>query len=466
MSAQVTCPGCQKVIRVGPQHAGRKVNCPQCKAPFVVPSAPPEQPRPSDPVVEQTSSEEQALKFLEKIEPNTIAAQRKPKSPTALKGAAESLLKSRPSSDVSMLVSGGIALLSTIVICAALWPFSGTYLSDLVLARGWVPIAVLLLASWSFAVLLLKTRKMARQRQAMLLDVLPIELGADITADAVPKYLEHISSLPIRPHESYLINRVVRGLEHFRVRNNAPEVASILASQGEIDAMSVDSSYTMVKVFIWAMPILGFIGTVIGISAAVVGLSGSVSSAESVSAMTSALMPVLGGLATAFDTTLIALVLSLIVKFPTSSLQKREDDLLSGIDEYCNEHLLKRLDDARRATESQMTGGSALEAWTRRLEQIGNRLTQQVAEGWEQINTQLQQLEAQKLARIQELDQVLAQTGESMKKSSDALAGSVAHLNQGLVALNRVLSDLGGQPVPIPAEARKRGWAFWRSNGN
>ena len=46
-------------------------------------------------------------------------------------------------------------------------------------------------------------------------------------------------------------------------------------------------------------------------------------------------------------TTLIALVMSLIVMFPTSSLQKMEEDLLNWVDEYCNENLLKRLDDGR-----------------------------------------------------------------------------------------------------------------------
>jgi MotA/TolQ/ExbB proton channel family len=466
MSAQVGCPSCNKVIRVGPQHLGRKVTCPHCKTPFVVPGSQPQPALIEQPVHAQEPAEDQAFKFLETIESTKITAQRRPKSHSASKGAAESLLKSRPSSDVSMLVSGGIALVSTVIVCASLMPFPGTYLSDLVLARGWVPYAVVLLASWSFAVLTLKLRKIARQRQAMLLDLLPMELGADITADAVPTFLEHIGTQPIRPHDSYLINRVVRGLEHFRVRNSAPEVASILASQGEIDVMAVDSSYTMVKVFIWAMPILGFIGTVIGISAAVVGLGGSVSTAESVADMTASLIPVLGGLATAFDTTLIALVLSLFVKFPTSALQKREEDLLSGIDEYCNEHLLKRLDDARGSTDGPVSDGAALEAWTRRLESIGAKLTEQVAESWEEIHRQLQQLESQKLGRIQEIDVVLTKTADSMKKSADALTNSVAHLNQGLVALNHVLRELGTRPVTLPIETRRRSWAFWRANGD
>lgn len=484
MSLQVGCPSCQKVIRVGPQHVGRRVSCPHCKAPFTVPgslsdsnaaapapAAPAAAPAASSTTVGsgRTAEEDQPFKFLDQIEPTTIAAPQKRKAPPLVKGAAESLLKMRPSSDVSMLLSGGIALVATVIICGAMFPLRGTYLGNLVLDRGWVPPAVVFLAAWSCAVLGLKLQRVRRQRQAMLLDLLPMELGEDITADDVPKYLEHLANLPIRPDESFLINRVIRGLEHFRVRNSAPEVASVLASQGEIDAMSVDSSYTMVKVFIWAMPILGFIGTVVGISAAVVGLGGSVSSAESVSEITASLMPVLGGLATAFDTTLIALVLSMFVKFPTSSMQKSEEDLLSGVDEYCNDHLLKRLDDARGSTDGNLSNGAQLEAWTRRLESIGTTLTGQVAESWSQIHARLQQIEAQKLGRIQEIDVVLAKTADSMKHTTDSLGASLSALNQGLVALNHVLRELGARPVALPAtpvESRRRSWAFWRSNGD
>lgn len=34
--------------------------------------------------------------------------------------------------------------------------------------------------------------------------------------------------------------------------------------------------------------------------------------------------------------------------FPTTAMQKAEDDLLNGVDEYCNENLLKRLKDGNR----------------------------------------------------------------------------------------------------------------------
>ena len=190
-------------------------------------------------------------------------------------------------------------------------------------------------------ILFLKWKKIKRQKGLMLFDLLPNELSEDITQESVGQFVDHARQLPLGPDESFLVSRVLRGLEHFRVRNSNPEVAEVLNSQSDIDANAVQSSYTILNVFIWAIPILGFVGTVIGISVAVSGIdmSGDIANVkESLNTVTS-------GLATAFDTTLIALVMSMFVMFPTSSLQKAEEDMLNSVDEYCNENLLKRLKD-------------------------------------------------------------------------------------------------------------------------
>ena len=63
--------------------------------------------------------------------------------------------------------------------------------------------------------------------------------------------------------------RVLRVLEHFRARNNNSEAAGLLSTQSDIDANAVATSYSLIKVFIWAIPILGFIGTVYGLGSAV-----------------------------------------------------------------------------------------------------------------------------------------------------------------------------------------------------
>ena len=61
-------------------------------------------------------------------------------------------------------------------------------------------------------------------------------------------------------------------------------------------------------------------------------------------------------LGVAFDTTLLALVLSLFVKIPQSALQKSEEDLVTWVDEYCNENLLKRLNDGREGGAERGAG--------------------------------------------------------------------------------------------------------------
>jgi len=454
MFFKIECPNCGKVLKVGEQHLNRKASCPYCKNSFVVPG-PKEEPQ-----------EDEAQQFFNSLDPGDVAKQRLPKgkSPPA-KGGAASVWQSNTGSDVSLLVSGGVAVLLSIAFYGLMFPMKSTYLGELFLARGWVPYALVFLTSWSVAILVLKARKMSQQRQAMLLDLLPTDISSDITADLVEKFLSHIATQPVRPEESYLVNRVVRGLEHFRVRNNASEVGSILSSQAEIDATTVASSYTMAKVFIWAIPILGFIGTVIGISAAVGGFSGSLEDTSDVTKLKESLNGVTGGLATAFDTTLVALVMSLLVKFPTSSLQKQEEGFLNGIDEYCNENLLKRLDDGRDAVEGGMTSDAALEAWTRRMEAMGTKLSQQVV-GWEKINAGIHENEGERLARVKEVDMVMARAGESMRESAESLRQGITQLNTGLHGLNEVLDALGQQKVTIEVPERRRGWAFWRSNNN
>ncbi len=67
------------------------------------------------------------------------------------------------------------------------------------------------------------------------------------------------------------------------------------------------------------------------------------------------------GLGVAFDTTLLALVMSILIMFPASSLQKAEEDLLVGVDRYCERRLVQRLEESpRQATASAASLGAEL----------------------------------------------------------------------------------------------------------
>ena len=112
--------------------------------------------------------------------------------------------------------------------------------------------------------------------------------------------------------------------------------------QSQVDADELESSYTMIRTFIWAIPILGFIGTVLGIGQAIGGFASSLQSAEDMATIKSTLGHVVKGLAFAFDTTFLGLVVSLVVMFPMNVMHRAEQSLISMIDDYYTQHLGRR----------------------------------------------------------------------------------------------------------------------------
>ena len=79
---------------------------------------------------------------------------------------------------------------------------------------------------------------------------------------------------------------------------------SILGAQAERDEASVQTSFASVTGFVWSIPVLGFIGTVVGLSVAIGGFANVLNAVSDTSQIVEALKGVTGGLGTAFETTL------------------------------------------------------------------------------------------------------------------------------------------------------------------
>ena len=456
MYFKFACEHCGKNLKVREENAGRKVSCPYCAKSILV-------PQPPSSVDETVAENRPGVPKIQTRVSSTSGEQKKRDKST------------RPAqwsngTEVGMLLSGLIGLGIAVLFYLCLWPFKSTTFGEKFYDREWVPYVLTLLMGWSLAMLILKWRKLNRQRATMLFDIIPTDLGDDITIDNVDQFVRYVDKLPADPGSSFLINRVKRGLEHFRVRKNSSEVAAMLNSQSEIDAASVHSSYTMLKVFIWAIPILGFIGTVMGISAAVGGFAGSLEESQELAEIKKSLQGVTGGLGTAFDTTLVALIMSILVMFPTSSMQKLEEDLLNWVDEYCNENLLKRLNDKREGGSERASGAAGaatpsadLTEWSRRLEALGDTLMRQVVQGWSEVNTQLQGDEKE---RMTSLVQMHAQVDEAVKHSTKHIEQYTGDLSRGLTALADVLEKLGHQQVIIQKVKPRWRWFSGRDRDN
>ncbi len=248
--------------------------------------------------------------------------------------------------DVGLLRTGAIGAAATALFyLAAVLPLREVYLGQLFMERGWVPYVISFLAAWAGALLVVKFARLDRASRALRLDLLPRKRAARISVENAPAFLEGLSLMPPEFQHDPLVRRLRLGLEHFETRGRVSETTEQLRNLAQSDEARVESSFTMLRVFIWAIPILGFIGTVMGIGASVAGFSDSVASAPNLEIMKDSIGAVTSGLGVAFDTTLLALVVSIFIMFPTSSLQKAEESLLAGIDDYCRKHLVSRLEE-------------------------------------------------------------------------------------------------------------------------
>jgi len=325
---------------------GAIVDCGHCDHSFVVPL--------SEPVPVSVSTSE--------VPPPGTAVL----LPAALPGtAADRSARQGPPADPQMATTGVLAIGLTVVFYLGLiWPLSDTTVGQLFGNRGWVPYAISYLSMWSLTLLAGKYRRLSRQTRVLQLDLLPRSIGAKITPDNAPAFLSYLRSLPAELSENFLAERVSRALEHFCARSRVSETVDQLHGQAESDEAQVESSYSMVRVFIWAIPILGFIGTVMGIGASVGGFSQTVADAADLEVMKDSIGAVTQGLGVAFDTTLLALVMSIFIMFPTSSLQKAEEEFLAEVEDYCRQHLISRLDDPEHSSESDDAMQAAVDRLT------------------------------------------------------------------------------------------------------
>lgn len=252
----------------------------------------------------------------------------------------------RPTGDVGLALAAALALplYGACIYVAKRLP---AYYREILLERGWVMHAIMIPTCVALVILAMKAVGLHLQRRAFEGELLPAE-PARIGPDDVATVLEHVEArrqerAAKRLAPSFLLERARRALEHYAARRDVEETAAFHGAEADADANALASSLGMVKVLIWAIPILGFIGTVIGIGDAVVGFSRSLDGASQLEAIKGSLGDVTTGLAVAFDTTLVSLIASILVMVPMNLVQKADEQLLSDVDDRCVTDVLRRL---------------------------------------------------------------------------------------------------------------------------
>ena len=241
------------------------------------------------------------------------------------------------------IFTGLLALLLTFTFYAALIPFDGRWGADMFTKRGPTPYAIVFLSFWAIAILFVKAFKLRLQRRALDFHVMPEDPSFILSSATVEPVLAKIYMTVDDPKHFILFNRIVIALSNLRNLGQVTEVDAILRSQASQDESTVETSYAIVQGFVWAIPVLGFIGTVLGLSEAIGQFSGVLGSADDVEKISESLKGVTSGLATAFETTLEALVAALFIQLGITLLRKNEEEFLDDTMEYGLRYVVGRL---------------------------------------------------------------------------------------------------------------------------
>jgi biopolymer transport protein ExbB/TolQ len=252
---------------------------------------------------------------------------------------------------VNLLFTGIIALALTVAFYALMFVclnYKVHYLflydiADSFINQQQVPYVTAFFSFWSFVILYVKTRKLAYQKRALGYSVVPMDHEFVLTPATVDAVMENIHATVDDPRHFVLFNRIMVALSNLRNLGVVGDVDDILRSQADSDESGLETSYSMLGAFVWAIPVLGFIGTVQGLSSAIGGFSEVLAKAADIEEIKSALKVVTGGLATAFLTTFQALVLALGIQLWLVYLKKSEEEFLDSCGDYCLRQVVNRL---------------------------------------------------------------------------------------------------------------------------
>ena len=243
----------------------------------------------------------------------------------------------------------GIAFASTVFFYTVLYLMPSNWFVDMFTQRGFTPYPMFFLASWSASILVFKWTKIRLQRQALDVAIIP-ESTFVLSPNTVDQMMHNINQMVEQPRHFFLFNRIIGTLSNLKNIGMISDVSDILRTHNEQDQEAVETSYSLLNGFLWAIPVLGFIGTVEGLSIAIGEFGNVLKQGANMEALTGSLQTVTGGLATAFETTLIALVFAVFLHLWSTAIRKAEDDLLLACSEYCSQNIVGHL---RMSTRSE-----------------------------------------------------------------------------------------------------------------
>jgi biopolymer transport protein ExbB/TolQ len=312
-----------------------------------------------------------------------------------------------------------------------------------------------------------KLWRYGRERRACRTKLLPAWDGQLLPVSEAAPLLDGLGKLPRRLQDTYTVQRAAAVLDFLRARGSADGLDDQLRALTDNDALALEGSYALTRFITWAIPILGFLGTVLGITGAISGVTPEV--------LEKSLSTVTDGLALAFDTTALGLALTMVTMFCSFVVERAEQNLLETVDRIAEKELAHRFERtggdggdyiafARQQTQILLKAVEHLvqrqaEIWAKTFDKTVQQQTraaeQQQAQLTQGLKAALDTTLQEHQRRLSTMEKQALDQGAGLMERIAALAGAIRDTGrEQRDALAKVTAGLSG-PLEVLAEVQE-----------
>ena len=191
-----------------------------------------------------------------------------------------------------------------------------------------------ILCLWALCIMGAKWHSSSRERKLLDGNIVPLAPGARILPEDAREYARQVQALPAEERRLLLPRTALAALDRFRATRSIQDASTTAREVCAAESDRLDSELAMIRYIAWAIPSIGFIGTVRGIGDALTQAHRAVQG--DISGVTEAL-------GVAFNSTFIALLLSLLLMFVLHQLQLQQERQVLDTESYVDRQLLSNL---------------------------------------------------------------------------------------------------------------------------
>ncbi|MCP4717007.1 MAG: MotA/TolQ/ExbB proton channel family protein [Deltaproteobacteria bacterium] len=206
--------------------------------------------------------------------------------------------------------------------------------SPFVVIRDYEQECCFILMLWALAIMGYKSTTTLRHRELLQLDLIPLGEGMRILPEDTRDLSREIQALPPEQRKALLPRALLAALQRFISTRNIQDVSNATHAYCASEGERLDAELAMVRYIAWAIPSIGFIGTVRGIGQAL---------GHAHKAIEGNIFDVTQSLGVAFNSTLIALLISIVLMFMLQQLQLLQERYVLDSEAYCENKLTRHL---------------------------------------------------------------------------------------------------------------------------